>query len=171
MEFHPPGSSGDSHFQGFIEPQELRPLLEQLHSPETSVHQVDERATVAAVSEATGLPETQVWDALHKLRSEDLQARLAERLREAEEPLYRVERPGFTAETPTFLGRQRAFQSILDTVPRLDSQKQAKLAPKQETADERASRWAARLVLAFMLLMFAVVGVVAIFTALRGLPR
>lgn len=163
MEFAP--------LHGSVQADELLPLLERLQTPHLPKELPDDYATVAAVAEAIGCSESEVWDALNNLRNEDLEARLAERLREAEEPLYRVERPGLNPEPPTFIGRQRAFQSILDTLPPLNPQKRSTVAKKMESAEERASRWAAWLILALTLLMFLVVGIVAVFTAIRGLPH
>ena len=75
---------------------ELKLLMERLHAPEPeAADPPDHVATVEAVCEATGESEERVWQVLKQIREEDLQSRVSERLREAEEPTYRVELPGF----------------------------------------------------------------------------
>jgi hypothetical protein len=74
-------------------------------------------ATVEAVAEATGVPLARVQAELASLREEDLESRLTERLREAEAPLYSVERPGHVRDplhSRSWLPRQVLPNRFLD---------------------------------------------------------
>lgn len=163
MEFRTTQSqSGELHPDESIEAEELRALLERLHAPAPPVEQPDHYATVTAVCEATGHTAEEVWRVLEKLREEDMEARLAQRLREVEEPLYRVERPGKSEDplsSATLMGRRRMFNSILDTVPRTPG-KAVKRPLK--LGEDQASKLASWLVLALTLLLFAIVTIAGV---------
>src|SRR5690348_14090534 len=104
-----------------ISPDELNCLLQRLHAPDHIPEQEEDHVTVAAVCELTGAAEDEVWDLLERIREEDIEARVVERLRELEEPLYRVERPGFVDDSltrPLISNRRRILNSVLDQLPK-----------------------------------------------------
>lgn len=139
---------------------ELRLVLERLDAVhEPIVEDVDHHATVAAVCEATGASRARVWEILEQIREDDLEARIALRIREAEEPLFRVERPGHTSEpisTARLSTRRRTFESLLDHVKR-DHDTKGKV-PRKETMDNRAFEFMAICFgfLVVMLMIYAV---------------
>ncbi|CAN5649941.1 hypothetical protein BH11ARM2_BH11ARM2_11940 [soil metagenome] len=93
---------------------ELAPLLQRLTMDEPTPEKPIV-TTVRDVAEATGLSESEVRAALREMR----RARLSEELRILEEPLYRVERPGFAEfdPIPSYLTRERLMDSYLDPRP------------------------------------------------------
>jgi hypothetical protein len=153
-----------------IQPDELQSLLLRLHAPEMPIEPPDDYATVAAVCEATGESAYRVREILEQIRQEDLESRIEARLREAEEPLYRVERPGTYADpldsTTNMLARRRAIKTILDKIPKVDVKRSADAKQKEFHADQ-GSRFAGNLVLVTTLLLFLVVIVVAVVVVLR----
>ena len=155
-----------------IEPAELHSLLMRLHLPEPVSYGSDEYATVAAVCEATGESEQRVWEVLRQIREEDISSRIEQRLREAEEPLYRVERPGFERDpldtTTNLLARRGAIRTILDGLPRADSKSQAKPS-KVQAKHDMPSRLAAYFVLAWTIAFLGLIGLVALIAELHAL--
>jgi len=112
---------------------EVRRLLERLEGIESAEEPTDIFATVNAVCEATGESPALVRQLLDDIRREDLAARVTTKLRELEEPLYRVERPGFETResaTQTYLARQRTLNTILDR----------EIVPKRKPADKPAPK-------------------------------
>jgi len=96
-----------------IEIEELREVLDELHrelQPDLSPEQT--RVTLEEVAEATGMPLASVEAAVRRVR----EARMAAVLRELEEPLYRVERPGTPPVDPFMAQRfsRDTFSSLLD---------------------------------------------------------
>lgn len=88
-----------------VSEQELKPLLHELHEQGSWISQLepegsDDEVTVAAVADATGLPVAYVQAALDRLRESDSVTRLSRAVKELEEPLYRVERPGLSQVDP-----------------------------------------------------------------------
>jgi len=131
-----------------LTPDEVRRLLESLEGIETNEEPPDTYATVTAVCEATGESPALVRQLVEDIRRQDLAARVATKLRELEEPTFRVERPGFetrASATQTYLARQRTLDTILDRPV-----KQKKPADKDlaKTPAEKMSTAAAFLVLA-----------------------
>jgi len=96
-----------------IETAELRAVLDVLHRdlmPE--LHEDDGHVTLEEIAEATGASPTEVEEAVRRVR----RARMAEVLRELEEPTYRVERPGQAPPDPLFAQRfnRDEFPALLD---------------------------------------------------------
>lgn len=139
-----------------IAPEELHALLHRLHADEYEQaleDGPDDHATVSAVCEVTGHSPQRVLQILEDIRREDRESRVAERLREIEEPLYRVERPGADTDPlnkPTFANRQRVFQSILDTVPRPEGKIKVN-RKEQVTAQDKLSSWIGMIVVLLVL--------------------
>ena len=102
-----------------VSEDELVPLLHELNEAGSWNSDTCDTTTVAAVAEATGHSEAYVQETLERMRDEDLQARLAQTLREMEEPLYRVERPGHTPNDPIM--RQFQLRPGESLSPLLDS--------------------------------------------------
>lgn len=118
-----------------LTPVELGELLRRLHPDDfqESFERKDDFATVSAVCEATGHDPDKVWDALEDIRREDVESRLAQRLREAEEPLHRVERPGHETDPlrgANLLNRASHYETFLDFVQKKSSR--PKVAKKFE---------------------------------------
>lgn len=148
-----------------IQPDELQQLLLLLHAPETPIEKPDAYATVAAVCEATGESSHRVWEVLEQIRQEDLEARIQQRLQDAEEPLYRVERPGDYRDpldsTTNILARRRAVKTILDKLPRADKIYPKVISQQTDQPQQRAFNFAAFLVLAGTFVLIALVAIVA----------
>ena len=164
-----------SHRDESILPDELTPLLTKLHARETPLDQPDEYATVAAVCEATGVSPERVWEVLEEIRHQDLEARIEQRLREAEEPLYRVERPGTFSDpldsSTNLLARRRAIKTILDHLPKVD--RHPRHSEKLKVSNENkkpaiGERLAGNIVLITTLLLFLATIGFAIMTAMRS---
>ncbi|HMS54615.1 MAG TPA: hypothetical protein PKA27_04375 [Fimbriimonadaceae bacterium] len=118
---------------------ELHELLVRLEFEDRESEVRDHHATVDAVCEATGASRTRVWEILDQIREDDLESRIAMRIREAEEPLFRVERPGHTTSpisTAHIPSRRRTFSTLLDHVKR-DHEIKGKASLK-ETKENRA---------------------------------
>lgn len=150
-------------------PDELSALLLRLHSAEAPIEQPDDYATVAAVCEATGETPHRVREILEQIREEDLESRIEERLREAEEPLYRVERPGVFNDpldsSTNMLARRRAVKTILDKIPRADRRNEQFM--KADQPYEQGAKVAGNVVLITTLLLFLLVIAFAVFVFLR----
>jgi hypothetical protein len=150
-----------------VSPEELTRLLERLEGLDEPVS--DHASTVSAVVEATGYSSRRVWEALQQIRSEDLEARLAAKLRELEEPLYRVERPYNPAEKPlaaSYAHRHRILRSLLDDLPRPGEPRVRRPVGKPDLAERAAGGIAMALLAGFALLVLTLVLGGAI-TALR----
>ena len=159
MNYHDAGDRTHLSRDESIAPGELGELLHRLQGSELPFDPPDDNATVAAVCELSGVSAHRVWEVLDQIREEDLESRIAEKLRELEEPLYRVERPGFSRDPLSSVspfGRRKAFDSVLDRLPRRQHVAPAKKA-EQPTHHDTASRWVATLVLVLFLLLFAAV--------------
>jgi hypothetical protein len=156
---HRTSRRSDNPPKEWINPAELRALLERLHAEDAEPEPDDDHTTVAAVCEATGEDEKRVWELLETLRREDLEERISRRLAEAEEPLYRVERPG-TSQDPlsrkTWVGQQRAITTVLDHLPRPNRPKLS----KKKHADTKTDRVALLLSIFFLLAVLAVVAMI-----------
>jgi len=157
-----------------IQPDELTLLLTKLHAPETPIESPDEYATVAAVCEATGCSAQRVWEVLEEIRQQDLEARVEQRLREAEEPLYRVERPGTYFDpldsTTNVLARRRAVKTVLDRIPKADRVGPDPHHQRRVEEDKSAavtSRFAGNIVLIATLLIFLVAVGFAVVSAMQ----
>lgn len=149
-------------------------MLTGLHEQDLQIDSIggDElngEVTVEAVSEATGLPISQVVEALERLRESDEETRLMRTLRELEEPLYRVERPGNAPVDPLAKHFRASIQGPL--FPSLDSlvkqRKKQTMKPKdvyKVTPGEE--RTAAAIVILFLAVFIAVV-IAAIPTMLK----
>jgi hypothetical protein len=144
-----------------LTPGELHELLHRLHCQEDEAVPADPYATVAAVCEATGEPPQRVWDVLQRMRDEDLRSRVEQRLKEAEEPLYRVERPGFSQDPlgrGSLAGRERAVTTILDRLPRVDAPQSTPPKKIESSRHQILSEWLASFILLGLTLMLLVLG-------------
>ena len=109
-----------------ISDQELQAVLQAIEEEQfvKATHDAspyDEWVTVDAICEATGHNPTEVSRILYQHRRAILASRISERLRELEEPLYRVERPGHhKPDSSAPVIRVEQINTILD-----------KLLPKQ----------------------------------------
>lgn len=162
---------GDSNQNESIQPEELQALLVRLHAPDHSFEPKDDYATVSAVCEATGQSWDRVWEVLAEIRELDLEAKIHRRLQEAEEPLYRVERPD-TAVNPvensmSKWARQRTARTILDKIPRPEH---VRKRDHQDIRAEASSRAAGNFILFATILLLVVIGVIAVIGVMQGLP-
>ena len=134
-----------------LSPAEIRQVLEELHSRVGLNDRVEEARTadatiIADISEATGFPLQMVCDAVEAVKRGDREAEISRVLRELEEPLYRVERPGHS--TPDPLSRhfpwaqKKLTSSILDDQKRMDAPRKL-IIEKKEQPHEKALNWLA----------------------------
>ncbi|MEZ5163917.1 MAG: hypothetical protein R2688_09270 [Fimbriimonadaceae bacterium] len=142
----------------FIEEQELHDLLTRLHAAgqEEVTHEKsddDHYATAEAVSEVTGESVDHVLDVLEKIRDENVRARIATNIREAEEVLYRVERNDTRNRDPLSSRKPIVDGSTVTTI--LDKIKNdqklsgyRRFRPAPETKDEAALRWLVLIIVA-----------------------
>lgn len=155
-----------------VEAEELVAVLERLHDPH-SVAEValDDHITVQDVAEATGLPVEDVLDALSKVRDENHEARLAAKLRELEEPMYRVERPGPSPIDPlsSLISpiRRKDFSSILDHLPKFDPNKIPLRRSLKETPHEKSASVVAYAILWIMFFLLLVVVTYGLYRLIR----
>ncbi len=162
----------DTYFNPVSE-EELRALLFRLHGdPEPVEREIPEsQVTIDAICEATGLSVLEVERALQEVRTEDREAELARRIRELEEPTFRVERPGHAAPDPLRqrpLVRGKLFSNLLDELPKVGE------LPKRKRKQELTGKEKfAGVISSIVLFAFAVVTVAlcawAIYSAVR--PR
>jgi DNA-binding transcriptional ArsR family regulator len=106
-------SSGEESEFDVVETAELRAVLDELHRDLMPELQEDHgHVTLEEIAEATGASPTEVEEAVRRVR----RARMAEVLRELEEPTYRVERPGQAPPDPMFAQRfnRDEFPTLLD---------------------------------------------------------
>ena len=112
---------------GWLGAEELQRLLTELEgvgdaTALESQDAPDDWVTVEAVAEATNRSTAEVHEALEKLRSEDAEHRLSLALRELEEPLHRVERPGHSNPDPLAqhfrIPRGQSLSPLLDDLAR-----------------------------------------------------
>lgn len=105
-----------------ISDSELRILFERINRTDEEqfeqAHQIsphDDWVTINAFCEVTGHHPEDVQRILEDIRRKDLHAKLATRLRELEEPTFRVERPGHSIQNSHEpLLRQQQINSMLD---------------------------------------------------------
>lgn len=162
------GDSGSQSSTEDLTPGELRRLLERIDGIDTRQEPPDPHATVTAVCEATGASPHVVIDLLEEIRREDVAQRVSERLRELEEPLFRVERPG--PESPSssslrYFAREKTLNTILDGLPTVD-RKPVKVTYRP-TREERANHLISAIVLGGMTLLFLCLIVVGIVRLVR----
>ncbi|MBX7134612.1 MAG: hypothetical protein K1X67_18235 [Fimbriimonadaceae bacterium] len=155
-----------------VEAEELIPLLERLHDPHAVPEVIqEEQVTVQDVAEATGLPINEVLDALAKVRDENHEARLAAKLRELEEPMYRVERPGPSPVDPlsTLISpiRRKDFSSILDHLPKFDPNKIPLRRTLSETPHEKSASVVAQAILWTMFFLLVAVMTYGLYRLIR----
>lgn len=148
-----------------IDPAELRALLERLEpidEVDRTMAEFDDTVTVSAVCEATGVEAHVVIDILAEVRERVAEARLVQTIRELEEPLFRVERPGHAAPDATRnlppLHRAQLFTDLMEDVVRTRKPKVKLSAPHAKSA-----RW----IEAFILIVFAIVLIGAVVVGIR----
>ncbi|MBS1714838.1 MAG: hypothetical protein JST30_10945 [Armatimonadetes bacterium] len=159
---------------GQINPDELQWLLnvfdgsfcDDLHA---STGPSDDSVTVEAVAEATGRSKSEVLDALERLRAEDAERRLSLALRELEEPLHRVERPGHAEPDPLAqhfrMPKGQSLSPLLDDLARR-SKAASKLSRKGKTQPPRFD-----LVGLMIMAVFTALTLVAVLYGLLHLPK
>lgn len=94
----------------------------------------EDRITVRDVSEALSLPESEVMDALEHIHREAWEARFSQAIREAEEPLYRVERTATSNADPldnSPIHRLRSVQILTDMARPRFTREKSKPAEKE----------------------------------------
>lgn len=155
---------------------EVRAVIIALHermglSDPVEEAQAADEVTVTDIAEAVGLSTSDVENALRRIRG-SREAELAKVLRELEEPLYRVERPGFAPPDP--LSRhipwraQELNSSILNDVPKpVIRTVRGKLKKKEDEAHEKVSNWIAVVILGLFGLLMVLVIVYAVIQAVR----
>lgn len=144
-----------------VSDEELTQVLQCLHAEveNWTVHEgspYDDWATVEAIAEATGRPETEVAETLIKVRRELVYQHLSERLNEADRVLNTVERPGNSR--PDHVGqrlKQEATQTVLDSLPGPHRARLREIAHKRrgEIEENRSSNrmaWVLLLLMAFI---------------------
>lgn len=144
-----------------LTPAELTALLLRLEGIESQKELSDSYATVAAVCEATGESPHRVAALLEDIRSEDMKARVLARLRELEEPTFRVERPGHESQssaTQTYLAREQTLSTVLEK--HVKPARREPALPAKESASASLASMAAYFALATV--MFLIVGSLAI---------
>lgn len=140
---------------------ELRLLLERIEPRDEFADALDRKipddtVTVHSISEATGLHPEDVLDMLCEIRQRHAEAGLADRLRQLEEPTFRVERPGhaphdhFKSHPP--LTRVGIFSSILEDVV-----KATRPRIKQHSESDRKHFNASTLVAVILLISLALI--------------
>lgn len=110
--------SNDQH-RDLVNATELHLLLERLEGLQELLTPEQEGASLDAISEATGYSRDHIDHVLQDIRREDMAERVRERLREMEEPLYRVERPTTEKRQDLMLdyfSREATVSTILDKV-------------------------------------------------------
>lgn len=121
----------DSHL---ISKKELQAVLkaieeEQFVDATHSISPYDDWVTIESICEATGHRPHEVAQILYEHRRAELASRISDRLRELEEPLYRVERPGHHKPNSSMPGlRVEQVNTILD-----------RLLPKQNYINRKKS--------------------------------
>lgn len=108
-----------SHLISDAELQAVLGAIEELEFREEAhvASPYDDWVTIDSIAEATGHPESEIERVLFEIRRENMASRISERLRELEEPLYRVERPGHhrpDASAPAI--RIAQINTILDRI-------------------------------------------------------
>lgn len=105
-----------------ISDEELRDVLcaieeSQFQDEAHKVSPYDDWVTISAISEATGHSTEEIEEVLIRIRRETLSCKISQRLRELEEPLYRVERPGHHKPDPSAPAiRITQINTILDKI-------------------------------------------------------
>jgi hypothetical protein len=105
-----------------ISANELKDVLQAIEEQQfgdraREVSPYDEWVTVKSICEATGHSESEIETVLLAIRRENLASKVSERLRELEEPLYRVERPGHHKPDPSAPAlRIQQINTILDRI-------------------------------------------------------
>lgn len=139
-----------------IEVEELRAVLDELHrdlGPEVVI--AESRITVEEIAEATDMPLAKVNEAVRRVR----EARMAEVLRELEEPTYRVERPGQTPVDPLFAQRftRDNFPNLLDSATSTPPKKrEVPRTVHEHITDHLATLMAVLVVLVFVALLVVI---------------
>lgn len=158
QEFRP-----DSEFSRKLNAGELRTLLERLGEVDLEPPGSEE-PTVEDVAEALGHEPQFIENMLREQRAIDRESRISEALREMEEPLYRVERPGLNQSDPMSrhnpIHRQRVITTILDHLPRADHPKRRQKVT-EDTKHDHAMRAFAYLFLTAMALIFVALAIKA----------
>lgn len=127
----------DEELQSVLHSLQEESLAQETHK----ISPYDEWVTIAAICEATGHNEAEISALLHDLRRQELASRISTRLRELEEPLYSVERPGHHRPDPSApLIRIEQINTILDRlVPKSELIKRKSKALEPTTTERTAS--------------------------------
>ncbi|MFM9871855.1 MAG: hypothetical protein ACKVQS_00155 [Fimbriimonadaceae bacterium] len=106
LDHRPFDGTEETLHSSLISDDELREVLQNLEEQELRLeaHEAspyDDWVTIKAICEATGHSENEIEGVLYDIRRANLASKISERLRELEEPLYRVERPGHSRPDPS----------------------------------------------------------------------
>jgi len=141
-----------------VGPDELRLVLHDLSCNDIEESRAkqelpDDHVTAQAISETLDIPIGQVYEAIARVRRNDVREHVSKVLSELEEPTHRVERPGHNTKDPllTHYGYRRdsVFSSILDKLPRPSKASHAKQKPA-EKVDKKLSAVGNAILLVFM---------------------
>ncbi|MBS1710814.1 MAG: hypothetical protein JSS71_03695 [Armatimonadetes bacterium] len=138
---------------------------EDLGEPAHQASPYDDWATVDSICEVTGRSRAEIEGIVLALRREDLAARISGRLRELEEPLYRVERPGHHPPSSVeHILRDRQVKTILDKMGQPLIPKRVK--SDQELRNEKSSDLLGRII---AYLLTGVVVFIALYAIVQSL--
>ncbi len=151
--------------------EELRLLLERLHRAESleeetaRYHQIG-KITVEDVAEAVGMHPDLVAQELDAMHQEWMESRVSGVLRELEEPLYRVERPGNEVKSglDSPLLRMKSVQTLASKL-REDRQIDRK---KVDHSPSKQDRLIANVILAGFGILFGVLAIKAVYVFLMN---
>ncbi len=168
-ESHPEGESLLA--RNLVSPDELRDVLQRLSGVDQGeIPHPDGYVTAEAIAEATGYTVESIQEILDHLRDQDRQAELARRLRELEEPIYRVERPGIPPNDPlsTYnpMRRTQMMSDLLDSLPHPD---RPKVKRKLNIPEDRVSKMLTTVVLAIFVVVFVALSLIAVVQGIRGI--
>lgn len=137
------------------DPETLHELLARLNDPDDRrILSRPEEITVEDIAEALGLDPNYVAKELEEIYEEHRIAKLSGVLRELEEPLYRVERPGHSVEP----SGENPFSKMRSVQILAERNKSKPVVPRRvETGrDEMVAKWIGYFVLGGMTLMTAI---------------
>jgi hypothetical protein len=154
-----------------VGPSELRLVLHDLSHDEAEEMRAervlpDDHVTAQAIAETLDIPIEKVYEAIARVRRNDVREHVSKVLSELEEPTHRVERPGPTTKDPLLTNygfrREQIFDSVLDKLPRpgKTEPKQEKAKPSEPTAVEKAISYVVMVAIAGGICYYAVVGLV-----------
>lgn len=142
---------------------ELREVLTQLDTIGATINEIShddgdpDHVTVSSICEATGESESRVREVLASLRQESETDQLVRRLREVEEPMFRVERT--TPHTPSTSQLEHHFRRAVPVNKILEQAEKKSHRGRlvlKESLSERVITGAGLLLVLFVVLFFLV---------------